>query len=1148
MTLGLLFALAACATGVAAESGRDFSNDLFSDLAPLLALFGERVTMQFMSHSMGWADNIIIAMAPLGIITIIVSAIRVGGPSWLKALVGRARENIAVAEADLMSSTSNEVCELWNGHHVVRCMGSAPISEFICLVPKHSDCNNVQEVRVISLDEALHKGYIKRRRASPTAGDKYTDERANAKIIIIHNQRDAAPNISLNCHGQICRGELYLVAIAATLLQSAVLVYSGFAACRLKLPKGKGANKDYAFPCTAVGMLLLVLGLLICAHVVETSTEEEMLCPMRGKAIRLVWLQQPKTVNDQVFDSYVLFPRQARSIITTSSRKDKVKLGPVANSASSQDSGVIHQTTIRVSVWFWVLKPLLVWSSAFVGSSFIVIMAALRALVRRGLARPPEDRLLDAGFELEWFSLTQVDADKIWWPSSGADAKERDIFPDWRVISAGSSDVHSPLQKESEGSGIEDPEPLSKAHQAMMIRKELGHFVSWPAVASVEAAALARAIEITMDALLCCSRCEKWKWSLKTHHVDSDGQSEVHFSLRPGDAGGLESLTSELEAALSLWLFSVNQYESEQELDRGSDQIPGISHYVKGPLSNSSLRLLGRYDKRLHRDLDWWMPHDATRILRVQAFDRTRNENTENDDTKRVLDVQNHRIVGCGSTTSPALSGESRYQCSPLPKFGKRQKPETSPKTEGSLRTYLAAEVSIPLKLLYAQELFAAFIWSVAKAMPSCIPGGSDLLHNEKADWKSFKFSHEELSRLVQDVSNTGLGTVDQIYLCMIPPLSAENKLPETTEIIHLAKEQAKRSQAKQDWMRARKPYLWLFEIAQTFPKDSAINVRTIAALLEYARVMTQALDLREPMGVRSEFDDEGEAQDPLAKAKAIIEDKIKDWLGPNEDLKTRTIFSYLRTLYQEQGRGWRWETAQEPNPTPVTAAGYPQAFGFDGLHRLYQKSTQAIYREIKAALSQGQTVDKQDVFSWTPLHYAAAKGNPGAARRLLHNEADVNARDLVDWTPLHYACQRGNTRVVHELLQAHADLNLFGVDGVTPFHCAAMGGCTDAARSLLRAGAAPDTTDNAGNTWLHWAAYHGRAKFMVDMKPEGEINLRNNNGRSPLHIASASGHDAVVKFLTANGDNIETECGPHNNPRLSLSPDLTGLDSPIAL
>src|SRR5690349_17402795 len=97
--------------------------------------------MQFMGQSMGWADSIILAMAPLGIITAIVGAIRVGGPSWLKAIIGRARESRAVAESELMSSTSKEVCELWNGQQIVRVMGSGPIREFVVLLPKDSSMN-----------------------------------------------------------------------------------------------------------------------------------------------------------------------------------------------------------------------------------------------------------------------------------------------------------------------------------------------------------------------------------------------------------------------------------------------------------------------------------------------------------------------------------------------------------------------------------------------------------------------------------------------------------------------------------------------------------------------------------------------------------------------------------------------------------------------------------------------------------------------------------------------------------------------------------------------------------------------------------------------------------------------------------------------
>lgn len=93
-----------------ADGGDDFSNNFATDIAPLLALFGENVAKQFMADSMGWTDNIIFAMAPLGIITAIVGAIRVSGrPKWLKSVIGRARESRGNVEIELMSSTSTDV-------------------------------------------------------------------------------------------------------------------------------------------------------------------------------------------------------------------------------------------------------------------------------------------------------------------------------------------------------------------------------------------------------------------------------------------------------------------------------------------------------------------------------------------------------------------------------------------------------------------------------------------------------------------------------------------------------------------------------------------------------------------------------------------------------------------------------------------------------------------------------------------------------------------------------------------------------------------------------------------------------------------------------------------------------------------------------
>ena len=73
----------------AAHDATDFINTLGTAIGPLLTLFGEQATKQFLSMSMGWADNILLATGPIGILTCIVSAIRIGGYRSLQALVGR---------------------------------------------------------------------------------------------------------------------------------------------------------------------------------------------------------------------------------------------------------------------------------------------------------------------------------------------------------------------------------------------------------------------------------------------------------------------------------------------------------------------------------------------------------------------------------------------------------------------------------------------------------------------------------------------------------------------------------------------------------------------------------------------------------------------------------------------------------------------------------------------------------------------------------------------------------------------------------------------------------------------------------------------------------------------------------------------------
>lgn len=107
----------------------DFANNLATDLAPFITLFGEQVTKQYLSESVGFLDNLIFALAPLGILTAVVSAIRVSGSPSLRAFIGRAQEGPGIAEVELLSCTSETTAELWNDGGISRVFGKPMLLE-----------------------------------------------------------------------------------------------------------------------------------------------------------------------------------------------------------------------------------------------------------------------------------------------------------------------------------------------------------------------------------------------------------------------------------------------------------------------------------------------------------------------------------------------------------------------------------------------------------------------------------------------------------------------------------------------------------------------------------------------------------------------------------------------------------------------------------------------------------------------------------------------------------------------------------------------------------------------------------------------------------------------------------------------------------
>ncbi|KAF4334970.1 ankyrin repeat [Fusarium beomiforme] len=1156
----LLLLFVGCAT---ADAGDDFSNNLFSDLAPLLALFGERVAMQFMSQSMGWADHFILAMAPVGIITIIVSAIRVGGPSWLKAIIGRARENLAVAEAELMSSMSKEVCELWNGQEVVRCMGSAPVIEFICLLPKDAESYAQMEIETVSLKEALKRGDLitfNSKGQDPEGGLPSSDP-PKPKIVIVRNTTAEAPNISLNSHSQFGRGGLRVVAVIATILQFGVLAFCGFATYHpnLKFKKDDSAIQDYAFPCTATGTLTLIVGLLICSHVVESSTTEERYKPGPGRRARMVWLQKTQTVSDQHFGSYAIFAADDRELITTSHRAIKGKEAKDAINGSREGVKCAKKPSadLKAKAKEVLVKPLshfgikavigtatslcgfivqfiglrgMHWSASIAQLLAVLIMMAFRALVRRGLAKPPECIKLTSGFELDWFATALGDIDKSPWMAQRApniNSQTRKAFRKWTVRTG------EIAQKHDNGSGTDPaPEPnnsgseanylvsaldakhLCSAHEVMKLRRNLGRLADWRGPASEEAISVARAIEITMDTLFGTScKDSLFSWSLCAQFGGLD--NPVNFQLKRQESGKWKAYSDEIEASLSLWLYSVNELEdkdpqnpSVQPIKR-DDEDDGW-HRAKGSSMKRRLRLLGLRTKVLDRSLEWWMPNEAPSILQVR------------DDEEIVKEVERHRLVGSSvqhrikdnplNLGPPEADITSNTNPDPVDSEMSSAENDSTEVNKDSSKILLVAESYSPLKLLYAQDIFSAFMWTAADLLSNPMPGAAEIRPIDDASgadsWQSFKLRNN-------------------VYLSVIPPLGVQHKLPKAEAIVRLARDHSKRYEKMGLLAEAGRIYEWLFEAVTVFQPESRVCVRATTVLMEHLRQLTLTIELK------ALENDEGDLKD-LERQKSNLEERLRD-NRDNGNTAVISVVSNLVRMYKAQRRGWKCGLTQEDkferkvesdmeDKSDEEGPDVDHMFrglmtipylGLTKLHQVAVYDRRLLFNrsERDDAVNSAVSVDRRDVMDWTPLHYAAAFGGLGVYPSS-HYKMDTTACDLMEWTPLHYACLRGNEYMVLNLIGQGAEVNAQGRDGKAPLHCAAMGGHLDLVKLLVEAGAEIDVADAFWTTPLLWAARNGYESIVDYLWPETSHKLRDYKGRTALHLAVAAGKIGMVKNL----------------------------------
>jgi Ankyrin repeats (3 copies)/Ankyrin repeat len=138
-------------------------------------------------------------------------------------------------------------------------------------------------------------------------------------------------------------------------------------------------------------------------------------------------------------------------------------------------------------------------------------------------------------------------------------------------------------------------------------------------------------------------------------------------------------------------------------------------------------------------------------------------------------------------------------------------------------------------------------------------------------------------------------------------------------------------------------------------------------------------------------------------------------------------------------------------------------------------------------------------------------------------------------YTPLHYAAAKGNLQIVRELVEQRSiavDIRTQG-DKSTPLHLSASRGHLDIVKFLVEKGAKVEDTDAEGSSALHYAAAGGQGENNRDVieylvANGADLKKLTNTGTSLLGLAVFTGNMPVIEYW------IDT-CSNNSDPEIIL-------------
>lgn len=202
-----------------------------------------------------------------------------------------------------------------------------------------------------------------------------------------------------------------------------------------------------------------------------------------------------------------------------------------------------------------------------------------------------------------------------------------------------------------------------------------------------------------------------------------------------------------------------------------------------------------------------------------------------------------------------------------------------------------------------------------------------------------------------------------------------------------------------------------------------------------------------------------------------------------------------------------------------------PSASERDAYIGLLAAASEGDVSTIHRLARHGANLDVRDDHGRTPLIIAAHGGHIDAVRRLVAAGADIDALDSQRYDALTVAAVRGDGDMVKALLALGADPGQI----TSPYEgtgliAAADRGHVEVVNALIKGGAPLDHVNNLGWTALIEAIVLGNGgrdhtRIAAALIEAGaDTGLADRDGKTPLALARARGHDTIIKLLEAAG------------------------------